>query len=300
MTDSIEPERWPLATQPELIPPLQVWTAASATAPVVLVIPALGTPAGVYRRFALALQAAGVHAAVLELRGVGQSPLRARCGVDWGYADLVQEEVHGAWQVLRARWPLAPLYFCGHSLGGHLSLLHQARYPDAPVAGVLLMASGAPYHRAYPGWSGLATRALGAFAALSTRWLGHFPGHWLGFGGRQGATLMREWSGFVRTGQPQVSGWSDEAWRARLAALTLPSLALVLPGDAYAPHSSTAHLLGLTRSAAHIERLQRDQVVPGHFAFLRCPQPVVQRMVDWMRTQPQNAASNATTPSTPI
>jgi predicted alpha/beta hydrolase len=281
---TVTPELLDLAKHHRDLAPLKLWTSAVAAAPVVLIIPALGTPAGVYRRSAEALCAAGIHAAVLELRGVGESPVRASRRYDFGYADLVDAEVHGALQLLGQRFPgVAPLV-CGHSLGGHLAFLHQARHPQHVLGGVLLMASGAPYHRAYPGLSGWATRSLGLFARTSTRLLGYFPGHWLGFGGRQGATLMREWGEFVRTGQPQVHGWSEvPLWRERLAELKLPVLALTMPGDSYAPESSTRHLVGLTAADLRHQRMSLQEVGAGHFAFLKNPQAVVDRAAAFAR-----------------
>lgn len=281
---TVAPELLSMTEHHPDLAPLKLWMATDVNAPLVLVIPALGTPAGVYRRFAEGLREAGVHSAVLELRGVGESPVRASRRYDFGYADLVDGEVDAALQQLSRRFPgVAPLV-CGHSLGGHLAFLHQARHAQRPLSGVLLMASGAPFFRAYPGWSGWATRGLGLFARASTKVLGHFPGHWLGFGGRQGATLMSEWGQFVRTGQPQVRGWSTAPqWRERLAALQLPVLALNMPGDAYAPESSTRHLVGLTGARLVQHSLTREQVTPGHFAFLKAPQTVVQHAAAFAR-----------------
>ena len=76
-----------------------------------------------------------------------RSPVRARRGVDWGYADLVDGEIAQAIDALRARCPESPLYALGHSLGGHALLLHQARRADQALAGVVLVASGTPWWR---------------------------------------------------------------------------------------------------------------------------------------------------------
>jgi predicted alpha/beta hydrolase len=284
---SAPPEQLLLSSHHPDLAPLALWVAERTDAPLVLVVPALGTPAGVYRRLAESLRDAGVHTAVLELRGVGSSAVRASRRYNFGYADLIDADLDGALQALQQRFPEHIPLLCGHSLGGHLGLLHQSRHPQRPLRGVVLMASGAPYFRAYPGWSGWATRALGSFARISTRLLGHFPGHWLGFGGRQGATLMSEWGEFVRTGQPQVRGWNaDPGWRTRLAALRLPVMALTMPADAYAPLSSTRHLIGLTAAQAELHQLTPAQVAPGHFAFLKSPAVVVQHVVGFLGRAP--------------
>lgn len=287
---SLAPESVDLSFHHPDLAPLKLWTAepsavrGSASTPIVLIVPALGTPAGVYRRLAEGLALSGLHAAVLELRGVAESPVRASSRYDFGYADLIDGDLDGALRLLQRRYAGQAPIVCGHSLGGQLALLHQARHPHRPIAGIVLMASGAPYARAYPGWSGWATRGLGWFARTSTRLLGYFPGHWLGFGGRQGATLMSEWGEFVRSGQPQVRGWLDDPrWRVRLSQLRLPVLALNMPADAYAPPASMRHLVSLTAAQAELVELTAQQVTPGHFAFLKSPVAVVEHTLCFAR-----------------
>ena len=62
--------------------------AAPADGPPVVVWPAMGVPAGYYRRFALALRDSGLHVAVADLRGTGSSTPRPGRGSRYGYADL--------------------------------------------------------------------------------------------------------------------------------------------------------------------------------------------------------------------
>lgn len=284
-------ERLPLATD---LVPLTLWPGALPRGPVILVVPALGTPAGAYKRLAAALAAAAGAVAVLELRAVGESRVRPSRRLDFGYADLIDGEVDAAIGALRARFPGQPLVLLGHSLGGHLALLHQARHPGRPIDGLLLVASGAPYFRAYGGKRWL-VRAFGGVAGWSSRLLGHFPGDWLGFGGRQGRTLMVEWSGFVRSGQPQVSGWRDSAWRPRLKQVALPTLALATRGDHYAPVDAVRHLLKLSAIAPQVEVIEAgpDGRPPGHFGWLKQPVAVVARVAAWLQTLAREGSREA-------
>lgn len=260
--------------------PLTWYPGERADAPAVLVVPALGTPAGVYRRLADALVAQGLQAAVLELRGVGRSPVRARRGVDWGYADLVDGEIAHAIDTLRARCPDSALYALGHSLGGHALLLHQARRPDQALAGVALVASGTPWWRNYRGGFRWMVRGLGFAADRASRWLGYYPGDWLRFGGRQGAKLMREWAQLVGHGRfAQI--WPDGPWRDALAALRTPLLGIAMPGDAYTPFESLRHLLQIVGRADAAEMLEVDGQ-PGHFGWLKEPATLVGRVAGWV------------------
>ena len=261
--------------------PLTWCPGERANAPVVLVVPALGTPAGVYRRLAEALVAQGLQVAVVELRGVGRSPVRARRGVDWGYADLVDGEIAHAVELLRARCPQSRIFGLGHSLGGHVLLLHQARWPGQALAGVALVASGTPWWRNYAGGARWMVRGLGFAADRFSRWLGYYPGDWLRFGGRQGARLMREWAQLVGHGRFAPSIWPDGGWRDALPALRTPLLGIAMPGDAYTPVESLKHLLQLVGQGEAGEMLAVDGK-PGHFGWLKQPAPLAGRVARWM------------------
>lgn len=262
----------------ELVP-LTLWRApAPGCGTQVLIVPALGTPARVYRRLAEALQAAGADAAVLELRGVGQSPVRAGRGVDWDYADLVDGELQHAIGTLRQRKPEHRLLALCHSLGGHATLMHQARHPDQALDEIILVGSGAPYWRRYRWPMSWVTRGFGALVAASSRGLGYFPGARLGFGGNQGQALMRQWARFLATGRLAVAPWQDEAWRQRLRHLPTPIRALHVPGDGYAPVAAVRHLLSEVGSARAVETAAVDGA-PGHFGWLKAPAGIVRQVL---------------------
>jgi predicted alpha/beta hydrolase len=267
-------EQLPLPHPSGLLPPLNLWPAADPRATVVLIIPALGSPAGAYRRLAECFQRSGLHAAVVELRGVGQSPLRASAQVDWGYADLVDDELQTALRVLHQRLPDGPVVLLGHSLGGHLALLHRARHKPQ-LAAIVLVAAGAPYHRVYRRSDRYGVWALGRITQLSVALMGWFPGHWIGFGGRQPKRLMREWAAFVRTGQLRLQGQSEPNPLA-MSGEAPPIHAVVLPGDRYAPLASTQHLLKLAGANSANIRSLGGPCPTGHFAWLKEPRMVVE------------------------
>jgi predicted alpha/beta hydrolase len=253
--------------------------AADPAAPLALLVPALGVAARSYRRFGDALQARGISIACADLRGVGSSPLRAARGVDWGYLDLVDAELDALYRAARRQLPEAPAAWLGHSLGGQLALLHQARHRERQPAAVVLLASASPWTRGYPWWTRPLVAGLGRTAGLMARRLGVFRGDWLGFGGRQGARLMGEWSRFVAHGRlGRLEGWDADA---ALAGLELPLLAVSMRGDRYAPRAAIGELAALTRSRLQLERIDSvDGHVPGHFGWLRHPDAVAARLAD--------------------
>ena len=242
--------------------------------PTAIVLPAMGTPARVYARLARVLNFHGLNAVTIDLRGVGTSSLRADRHHDWGYLDLVDDETDAAVALARDAFPDTPFFFLGHSLGGHLALLHLARHPASGVTGAVLVASGSPYVRLYRGFSWLVLQALVALARVTSERRGVWRGDKYRFGGIQPRTLMREWTAFARTGFLVPEG--DPAWNAEAALheLRSPIVALAMRGDHYAPERAIRHLTAKTAAAISEEHVAHaiPAHAPGHFGWLRDPE----------------------------
>ena len=173
MSADPEPEALSVPHEPPI--PLRAWWQTGATSvPAVLIVPALGTPARVYDRLARALHARGFHVVVTELRGTGASEALASRNQDWGYLDLVDGELASTYQHVQHRIGAAvPMVWLGHSLGGHLALLHQRRHRARQPADILLAASGAPYFAHYSLGTRAGLLALSAMMHASHALLGY-------------------------------------------------------------------------------------------------------------------------------
>lgn len=241
-------------------------------APMVVIWPAMGVPAGYYRPFATALGEAGLSVVAVDLRGTGDSTPRATRASRYGYAELTGDVA----AVLDAVKPYRDgrrLILLGHSLGGQACLLHLARAGGGDVDALALVAVGLPHWRAYParlrlGVLGM-TQGIGAAAAL----LGVWPG-W-GFGGRQSRGVIRDWAYTARTGRfPHQHGVEVEA---ALAAVRTPVLAVSLERDRYTPMSIVDHLVGKL-AAAPVQRVHYDGGA-DHFTWARSPAgPLTERI----------------------
>jgi len=250
----------------------------------VVCTPAIGVAASYYDELAAELARRGPCVVVAELRGTGSSSIRARRGVDFGYRELLDYDLPAVIAAARALHPAARLVLLGHSIGAHISSLYAGRAPAA-LSGLVFVASGTSYYRAwrFPGKLGM----LGA-AALTrgvSAVLGFFPGRTFGFFGTTARRLMREWSSLTTRGRFRIIGGPPEPDPA-LATVSLPVLALTFEGDKFAPEGAARHLLGkmpLTRvdhrrlRAADIGARSVD-----HFRWAKHPGPVADIIARWL------------------
>jgi predicted alpha/beta hydrolase len=239
--------------------------------PLALVLPAMGVPARYYRHFAVALHDAGFAVTAADLRGNGRSEPTASRATRYGYADLV-DDVAAVRAALEPRRAGRPLLLVGHSLGGQVGLLDAASADPSAVAGVVLVAVGIPYWKAYPGrrkFSVLGmTQSIGAASAV----LGVWPG-W-GFGGRQAGRVMTDWARTARAGSYAHLDGAEDA----LARFDTPVLAVSIEGDTLVPAEVVDYFVAKL-PAASIERAHVTAADLGaptdHIKWVRASGPLV-------------------------
>jgi len=257
-------------------------------------IPAMGIPARHYLPLAEALAAHGVAVAVHEWRGIGSSNRRAGRACDWGYRELLQDDLPAGLAVLRARWPQATCWLGGHSLGGQLGSLYASLHP-AEFAGLLLVASGAPY------WRRFRHRWLIGAAYVLAPWLagllGYLPGRRIGFGGNEARGVIADWSRTGRTGRYAAAGMPQD-FEQQLASLQLPLLALRLRDDWLAPQASLDWLLGKLgpgERSVDVITLQDLGGPADHFGWMKTPAPIAARIARWLVAQDAVVTAHAGT-----
>ncbi|MEV0123497.1 alpha/beta fold hydrolase [Streptomyces sp. NPDC050703] len=277
-----EPERFlPSGSAPAPGPP---------PAPALLVLPAMGTPARFYRRFAHDLHGEGLTVLTADLRGQGEAtPLATDPdALGHGYRELVEEDLPAVLAAIRAELgPEPPLYLLGHSLGGQLALLYAASGRGPRVAGVALVASGSVYFRAYGPLRGPALLLGELLVAGVSTVLGRWPGSRLGFGGDQPKGVMRDWARQGRTGRYAPRGATLD-YEAALAVLDVPVLAVSVEHDTLAPASALDHLLAKTPRVRLTRRHYTAQEAGGHldhFAWTRTGTPLAKQIASWATNQ---------------
>ena len=251
--------------------------------PLALVLPALGVPAAKYARLLSVLEERGYHTAICEMPGTGESRPKPARGVDYGYSDLVFDWIPLVLQTLQRETGQKPALLLGHSIGGQIATL-AAR---AGLTGDSGLASVAAGHLDSRSWRGLKRAAVvgAALTALtSTRILGYFPGSQLRFGGREAATLMRDWGNGIIRGR-----FTPEYRIDTLSTTSKPlapgrSLHLSITGDPFAPVNATRRLAGLVGGEVREIAPSYEKGNP-HLSWIRNPTPVVDEILSWVESE---------------
>ena len=263
----------------------RVLRADSPEAPIFLCLPAMGVASSYYSGFCDVLRDSGVHVAASDLRGLGSSSLRASRACDFGYREILSQDLHAFVAMVEEQFPGSPRYLFGHSLGGQLWSLYLSANPQA-AAGVVTMASCNVH---YLGWKAPARYRVLATALLLRAIgvvLGYVPAGRLGFAGNEARTLIIDWFNNCVTGNYEVANDPFD-YESALRVIRMPVLALSLEGDGLAPRRSVDNLF-LKMQAARVSRRHLSLSELGlarasHFSWSKRPAPVVDLILEWVR-----------------
>jgi predicted alpha/beta hydrolase len=248
-------------------------------------LPALGVGIRPNEQFAMALAGQGIAVAIHEWRGLGDSSVRASRKHDWSYCELLTLDIPASLEVARAALPKVPWMIGGHSLGAQLALLYASRHSEEFDC-VWVVASGHPWWRTFSDlWAmsvwGL-SRAIGPITSL----FGFFPGHQLGFAGREARSLMRDWASTARTGRYHPPSMKDDLTYS-LGLYRGAITAVRMRNDPYVPTESLGHLQKLApRANWQVHVLDKHDFSiqkADHFSWLKDPGPVAHRLNAWAR-----------------
>ncbi len=249
-------------------------------------MPALGVAARHYIPLAEALAARGIAVFLHEWRGNGSSSVRASRGSDWGYRELL-DDIQASSVAASVHAQQIPRIVGGHSLGGQLACMHAALASYRTHA-AWLVASGAPYWRAFPRpmrwWLPSAARFL---QWLANR-VGFMPGRKIGFGGNEAAGVMTDWARTALSGRYAARGIDTDIEHA-LSEFQGNVRAVTLSEDWMAPPSSLQFLLSKL-SKAHISHAHFSSahigITADHFAWMTHPDAITAWLADGVVIKP--------------
>ena len=260
----------------------------STRAPVLLCLPAMGVPARFYQSMMQSLaNATGGPVYTAELRGQGNSAERAERGADFGYREIVEEDLPRWIDHLAFHHPQRRIVLLGHSLGGQLAVLGSAALATR-LSALVLVAAGTAHHRVWPASHRLRAKLTVHAVSLAARLLPWYPGRRLGFGGNQPRRLMRDWSFNALTGRYRMEGSSRDAdaIERALREVDLPVLALQMADDPVAPTGARDELLARLPNAL-ITRRDLAQRAQGnawqrHFSWACDPDAMASQVATWL------------------
>lgn len=249
-------------------------------------LPGMGVSARQYIDFGQSLSELGIETFIHEWRGIGSSSLRAARRIDWGYRELLEEDLASALSRVQETVSGKRLVLGGHSLGSQLACLLGAMRPEA-CAGLLIVAGGAPYWRAFGGWMRWALPAVFFGMPLVSDLVGHYPGRNLGFAGREARGVIRDWTASGRSGVYAPPGLSRNL-EQDLRELPVPALALRMADDWFVPQGSLDWLTAKLAAARVEQQILGSEAGSGpadHYRWMREPREAAHRIEAWLRGQ---------------
>lgn len=246
-------------------------------------LPALGVSARHYLPLAQALAAQGIAVYLHEWRGNGSSSLRPSRVQDWGYREILEQDLPASQQLLfqhDQQDRVLPWIVGGHSLGGQLACLHAGRFP-ADFEHLWLVASGTPWWRSFPAPRGWLLPLAYRFLPWLARRNGVLPGRRLGFGGNEARGLIQDWSRVGLSNRYAAAGMAEDL-ESQLRLVQGQARAVLMADDWLAPTGSMQALLAklpdvrVTTSVLDAAMLRTRA---DHFHWMKAPQAVAQALL---------------------
>jgi predicted alpha/beta hydrolase len=246
-------------------------------------LPALGVAARHYLPLAQALAAQGIAVYLHEWRGNGSSSLRPSRVQDWGYREILEQDLQASQQLLfqhDQQDRVLPWIVGGHSLGGQLACLHAGRFP-ADFEHLWLVASGTPWWRSFPAPRGWLLPLAYRFLPWLARRNGVLPGRRLGFGGNEARGLIQDWSRVGLSNRYAAAGMAEDL-ESQLRLVQGQARAVLMADDWLAPAGSMQALLAklpdvrVTTSVLDAAMLRTRA---DHFHWMKAPQAVAQALL---------------------
>jgi predicted alpha/beta hydrolase len=258
------------------------WFEAEPARCALLLLPALGIQSRLYNRLGEQLAGRGCSVCLMEQRGHGRSPLTPGRGTRYCLGDILDHDMPAAMAWVSNQSHGMPLLLGGHSLGGHLSTIYTGQHPGQ-LTGVVHLACAFPYYGDYSGRQSKLVRLLCSLVPLFALVPGYYPGHIMGFGGRESAQLMRQWCEWARTGSFDFGGRKGLA--EAVSNYEGPLISVSFSRDDFASEAALERAMSpFTNARVTRVRLGEGEQGEhlGHTGWTRGPEGVVCTIMDWM------------------
>ena len=260
------------------------WYPAAVPRRALLLLPALGIQARLYRELASGLADGGCSVALMEQRGHGMSPVRPGYRQRYSLIDSLDQDMPAALAWLRQSEPAVPLLLGGHSLGGHLSTVYAGQHPQQ-VDGILHLACAFPHHCDYAPKQRRMLRFLCTLIPLFRLLPGFYPGNLVGFGGRESTAMMMQWRQWALRGDFDIADRRGLA--EAVANFNGPVLSVSFERDDFSTKAAVERALSPYRNSP-ITRVMLGEAEQGqhlgHTGWARAPAGVIGAASRWMES----------------
>jgi len=263
----------------QFLPP----NSATTSKAVIVIFPAMGAHVRPYRFMASALASVGNIVLTVDPRGHGASTPHPKRGIDYGYDEILQQDIPAILVKVADAHPSLPIFLMGHSLGGHLISAFAAENRNA-VAGTITLTSPQLYYKIL----GLPTIVLFTVFALISKLFGYLPGHHLGWGSPIAHRQTMDWVNWGLSGTFRGSDGRD--LEPLLKTTPTPNLCIGFTDDKRlaTPKAVAAFSQMLPKAKTTYWSLSPEDLSAqtlGHFDHLRTGAKLWPRINDWIDAQ---------------
>lgn len=247
----------------------------------VIVIPALGVRMSYYHILALELTKSGINCMLTEMRGTGESQLKASRKNSYGFKEAIYFDISRYLKLARSRNGSDKIYLIGHSLGGQICALASTYHT---VDGVLLVASGSNYWRLMDARHGTARLFKYMLSRFLCHLFGYFPGDMVGFAGREGKAMVLDWTYEGIFSKYKFAGQKNDH-EALLSQVSTPFLFLPIESDNLVSLRDATFLAEKLKSSQIVIKLLKNKKFTtkvDHFRWVQEPEPIVNNFVEWI------------------
>lgn len=230
---------------------------------VVLIVPAMATPARHYAALAEWFVAHGFVVHTFDYQGYGASARTPLNEVTANILDWADDAASMLTHVASTE-PGLPVHWVGHSLGGQL-----LPFTDhALLADATILCSGTGYWKLSEGRNRLVAPALWyGIAPIATRIAGYYPGRKLKILGDLPAPVMRQWARWCK--HPDYMLGIHPEFEKKYAAVTIPVTSVSFSDDETMSAAATQQLESwYTGTVLHAHRFTPAELGVGHVTHM--------------------------------
>lgn len=268
------------------------WFAGKEAKASLIFFPAMGVEASFYHRLCASIASTGFNVLPVDLRGHGQHSVKATRHHRFGFKEMLELDWPAAVKTAKGLAPDLPVILGGHSLGGQLCALYASMHPHVCKA-LMFVATPSVYFRGWGFPSNLKILAMTQLAWAIAEAVGYFPGDLLGFAGREGAGVVRDWARNARTGQYEPERMQID-FAAQLKRLSHPVLSVTFSDDDFCPETAALNLLAKMPSSQmthlHFTPQHLGLQSIGHFSWAKQRDVLLQEVIPWLQAQGKSAA----------